>query len=517
VVLLGAGTAVRRVQLATVTKTAGTAVASASASASALTPACTAKACAAAHPGEAWVCRKSDSACVAVASEDCTPHFEPGDVGKEDTVWVGAMFPLKGADAKTSGDKPELGVEFARTEVAEATRPFDSPTSTRHVRRIAEVECDDATNAMRAAKHLVEDVGVPAIIGFGLGDRLVEVATAELMPHEVIALAPLTQNPNVTRIPRPTTLPPMVWRTTFSAEQAAAAAARLVDRALVSARIVSPALPNVVFAHTRTQRNQWFADRFYRGLVDDTVPEGTSKRTYDEVVLDGDAASAIERQRVATSITNLAPDVVVFGGPTELLPPIVEAIERSWASSRRPRPSYLLNICTTEAFDAYLGRSLERRRRLYALCSPSDTVENARFVARFNSHASTPVTLQANPSSSYDAFYAIAYAAFSLTDQRVGGVPLARAFGRLGSPGVHIEVGPIGIFDGIRALDAGGNIDLTGAASSLDFDLSTGEIQSDLVLVCPGIDASGAAYGDVDSGIVFRARTNAVEGTSHCP
>jgi hypothetical protein len=85
-------------------------------------------------------------------------------------------------------------------------------------------------------------------------------------------------------------------------------------------------------------------------------------------------------------------------------------------------------------------------------------------------------------------------------------------------PGRPIDVGPTGVFDAITALSKGEQIDLQGAAGDLDFDLSNGEAPADFDLLCAEIDASGSATGhDVESGLVYRARTQSVEGALHCP
>src|SRR5262249_42246932 len=79
-------------------------------------------ACVTAHNGEAWRCRASDHRCVPIASEDCTPMFEPGDLDAEDTVWIGALFPRRGPNAEAFGEMNVAGADFARRELAQATR-----------------------------------------------------------------------------------------------------------------------------------------------------------------------------------------------------------------------------------------------------------------------------------------------------------------------------------------------------------------------------------------------------------
>jgi hypothetical protein len=97
-------------------------------------------------------------------------------------------------------------------------------------------------------------------------------------------------------------------------------------------------------------------------------------------------------------------------------------------------------------------------------------------------------------------------------------VPSARAIARLVPPGAPVTTGPTQIFAAISALAAGESIDLQGTASALDYDLATGEAPSDFALLCPDVDAAGRARGeDVESGVVYRAKEQRVEGTMRCP
>ena len=83
-----------------------------------------------------------------------------------------------------------------------------------------------------AARHLVDDVGVPAILGFGSGREVVDVAGGYLIGQRVLTMATLTESPAITRLPQPTDLPRLVWRTTTNFEASAAAMAHFVHDVL---------------------------------------------------------------------------------------------------------------------------------------------------------------------------------------------------------------------------------------------------------------------------------------------
>jgi branched-chain amino acid transport system substrate-binding protein len=410
------------------------------------------------------------------------------------------------------------GVELARKELAGATRALDGTGASMRVPRIALVACDDSEDPMRAARHLVEDVGVPAILGFSSGQEVVDVAGSLLVRRGVLSVASLTSSPLVTRLPQPPGTPPMVWRTTYGLDQVATVVAAVVHDVLEPRLAARPGSMRVALVRDDTASALSFGDALFKQLVFNGKPAVQNGRAYQELTFaaeSGGPGAAALADRVARA----ASTVVVLLGNGEATVPLVEAVEARWPAAA-PRPTYVVALDPVGPFAGYLGDSADRRRRLFALSSVSTTETNARFVMRFNDARAgeEPVGLTLNPATSYDAFYLLAYAAYALQGAAVTGPALAGAFGRLVPPGEPIEVGPTHVFDALRLLAAGRTIDLQGAASGLDFDRATGEAPSDFALLCPAVDGAGRATGaDVESGVVFRARSRRVEGRMDCP
>ena len=470
------------------------------------------RACVAAHGGAPFVCRASDGACVAVASDDCTPTFEPADLGADDTVWIGAMFPTKGPGAETHGAMNVAGTELARQEIARSTSALVGSGASLHVPRIALVACDDSVDPMRAARHLVDDVGVPAILGFDSGQEIVDVAGSYLIQHDVLTVASLTTSPLVTRLPRPAGVPPLVWRTTFNLESVADATAQMVH-----AFDLGPKTIRVSLAHGDSVAAQAFAERLYRKLIFNGKSAMDNAGDYQEIAFPAAAHQPADVARVVDAIVQKSPAIVIALGSYQMTVPIVAGVEAHWPAGA-PRPTYLVPNDTLELFAPFLGDDVDRRRRLFTIESLSGSTPNARFVIRYNATHAKPVTATFNPGSTYDAFYLLAYATFALGDQPAHGATLARAFSRLVPPGAPIDVGPTGVFDAITALSKGGSIDLQGTQSDLDFDLTTGEAPTDFALLCAAVDVKGRADGhDVESGVVYRARTHSIDGVMRCP
>ncbi len=472
--------------------------------------------CTASHGGEPYACRKSDGACVPIASEDCVPTFAPADLTRNDTVWIGAALPTKGPKAQAFGAMNATGIEFARSEISVASASLTDPGASKHVPPIALVTCDDSTDAERAIHHLVDDVGVPAVIGFGSGQKLAQLASSFLIPRRVLSIATLSTNPIATHVPQPDNLPHMVWRTTYSRTDVAAAIAGFV-RDVLEPRLPDAARPTrVTLARIDQQAGALFGDELHRRAVFNGKTAVDNGDAYAEVLIPEALPDPVALQGLADQVVATRPSFVVLTGDTAVMAPLVAQIEARWHGG--PRPTYLLSDDSTDSLAPLIGESAERRRRMFAVTPPSNEAPTARFVLRYNeAHADRPVTRYVNPSMSYDAVYLLAYAAFSIGPAVVDGPSMGRAFARLVPPGDALEVGPNGVFDGISTLATGRSLDLRGASSALDFDLATGEARVDFALVCPDVDARGRASGDHESGVFYRTVQGTVDGALRCP
>ena len=470
--------------------------------------------CVEAHGGAPYVCRASDHQCVAIDSQDCKATYEPGDLVADDTVWFGAMFPAKGPQALQFGNMSLDGAELAREEVAAATAALTSTNSSKRVRRIALVACDDSEDPMRAARHLVDDVGAPAILGFRSGQELVELADGLLLPRQVVAVASLTTNPTITSVQKPSSEPRLVWRTTYNFRALAEATARLVHDVL-EPRLSPNGATRIVLVHGDDVSSVAFAETFYKRLVLNGKAAIDSEDDYQEIPLKG--AGVEEIAAAAERVRSARPTLVVLRADDDALAPLMQLIEEHAPPAKRP--GYLIASGATGDVASFFGDSVDRRHRVFAVMTPSNSSPNARFVIRYNQSRATPVSRVTNGSSSYDAFYLLAYGLLGLGDgEPVTGSAIARDFSRLVPPGKAIEVGPTSVLDALSVLRSGGGIDLEGAATGLDFDLATGEADCDFALLCPGVRKDGRASGeDVESGAVYRAKSGRSEGVLRCP
>jgi branched-chain amino acid transport system substrate-binding protein len=365
----------------------------------------------------------------------------------------------------------------------------------------------------------VDEVGVPAVIGFRTSDEAIEAATSTLIPKGVLGIAALNTSPMISSLPTTPGQPRMIWRTTYSAAEMALPVAELVPRVLEPE--LKPKLGGQPLKVALVRQNDatglGFADALFRSLHFNDRSALENESSYREFVGKlGAGDDPAEASQIVGKLAAFAPNVIVYFGSDEALVRIVEPLEKGWRGAGA-RPRYVKTSPFGPPVLALIGSSAERRRRFVSLTTVSTTAANARFVARYNEEYGDSVTRTFSPNSSYDAFYVIAYATYALGDAPVTGAALATAILRLTPPGPTIDVGPSGIFDAINKLASGGRVDLNGATGPLDFDPVTGDARVDLAVLCVDVDPRGVATDNRESGLVYDAASGSLRGAMHCP
>jgi serine/threonine-protein kinase len=506
-VALGAGGATLRAR-----RGAGdTAKPASAAPASAPAGECTVNAdCVRAHGGEPWHCNTQRHACIPVASPDCKVYAEPHDAEASDVVWLGGLFPF---DSK-SGLVPEMrGADLARREFAQVLGPSAGRGGALHARPIAVAMCDEGGDPERALRHLVEDVEVPAVIGFRSSATALSVIPTELLPNHVLSFVSISQAPAITRIPQPPNEPRLIWRSTLDRDECVRPLAALVSdvlepKARAAGLGTQPLRVATVWGKSASHDmvDALFAALHFNGK--DALSNGSSFRQF---VLEEGAAQA---KALVEDLVAFAPNIVFFADEA-FVANVLPGLE---AGSGARRPTYVTEDGLSQSVAAFVGADAGRRHRFFAATNVSTTMANAELVLRYNmAYPREPVLRTEAPQPSYDAFYALAYATYALGDAAVTGPALSGALDRLLPPGRRVSVGPAPIYEAFGALRAGERIDLVGAIGPLDFDRAKGEAPIDYSIVCLGKDDRGLAFSSVDSGLVYDARANELRGVLHCP
>jgi serine/threonine protein kinase/ABC-type branched-subunit amino acid transport system substrate-binding protein len=468
--------------------------------------------------GEKRVCR--GGSCVALDSVDCHVVGAPDVLESDATLFLGVMFPHAGPNSDADSIR---AIELAREDFMSQMSGLPTKSGTGRSRPLALVVCDDDVDPMRAAKHLVSDVGVPAVIGFGSSKEVIDLATSVFIPAGVLTLAATNSSPFIASIPQPPNGPRLVWRTTLNA------AYGVTPLALFVSQIIEPRIRENLKGAEKTAP---IRVAFVRG--DNTVGVGLSGAlfstlrfngksvmdngaSFTELVYPWQSDAPADYVSVVDAAIEETPHLfVVNASGHDLTRALYSEIEARWPAGAQKPTFVVIDYPHGDEFLAFLAGDAGRKARYFGVTAPPRTETNVKFTMRYNEKAKVPVTLATSPGDAYDAFYVMAYAAFVIGDAPITGASLAQAIPRLVPPGPRIEVGRADMFEAFRVLRAGGNIDLAGAGSALDFDLAAGESANDIVLLCGRAGSKGKTVL-AESGLYFDARTRKVAGKFDCP
>ena len=480
---------------------------------------CTSASCASAATPS--VCRKG--ACVPLVSEDCALMARPEDVGNEATIWIGAMFPTRGP-MEPEFEGAVRAVDLARRDFIDVSNGLPPARSGGPVRPLAVLACDDGEDAPRAARHLLDDVGVPAVIGFARSKEVVDLAVDQFNPHGVLALAANTA-PMISDIPRLPGQPRLVWRTTISgpviARSMAAVVGMVIEPDLRRARVLRPDEPmRVALVRADNASGIGLSDALVSSLRynDGKSVALNGDSAYREVVMAdtaGRAGRVAADDGAVAQLRAFRPHVVLdaageFGS-------LVDGLEAAWPPIEHFRPRYLAQgtLSGTELATA-IARSPELARRVFGVDTAIDTPAVAKFVLRYNQVFTPNITALEATDAPYDAFYLLAYAIAALGDSPIDGASLARAIPRLQGGETPVDVGPGGIYAALAALERGERIDLRGTVTTLDFDDATGDAPATYAVFCFRSDASGH-LAPAESGLSFDGKSGRPSGELRCP
>jgi branched-chain amino acid transport system substrate-binding protein len=460
--------------------------------------------------GAPAICRARDRRCAALLSPEC-PSVH-GDITSDDTLVFGTMFTLTGTNGP-AGLARQHSAELALDEIKQSVGGIRSGVDGRP-RPLAIVECDDNLDSVRPANHLVDDVGVQAILGVASSSRVIEVATKVTIPKGVLLISPTATTPALTSLPDAN----LVWRT--SPSDALQSIALLDQLPALEARFRTD---NVVPAGTKlgvtfVYINEAYGLGLYEAVtrngqlngkpIGDPANAGLSEgRTYPPNPTD------LEPQIAATLAESPRPAILVLFGSTEVVTKFIGPLESRWGTSA-PRPLYLLadGGQKTELLALAAADDALRKRVRGTVPAASRATNNFdTFVFKYEGQFGGPAPSVFGMAGTYDAMFLLGYSVAAAGPRPVTGDELQKGFGRLVS-GAKISVGGTGMNAGFQALASPGTFDFDGASGPLDFDLATGEARSNIDVWCIAKDATGRPVF-APSKRLFDATANAMTGT----
>lgn len=470
------------------------------------------------------ICRKSDRKCVPLLSDECPSVLaDAEDLANDDAIVIGTVLGRTGVAAAAAA-AIEDAMDLARRDFKTATPGLPPATSGGKQRPLVLVNCDEANDPIQAANHLV-DLGVPAVIGAYYSSSTIKIATEVTIPNNILLVSPASNSPLVTSLA--SSNPRLVWRTVPSDIIQASVVPKVVTT------VLEPKIKETLGENTTLK-----IAIVHRG---DAAGVGISQRVIPELTFNGKAAvsnqdnfieidygdpldkvnnpdPAVKYAEAAAKLLAFQPHIAITVGSTsEVITSIFGPLEQQWTLSGY-RPHYLLanNTLQSQVTLDFIGANADLRHRVlgHIAGSSGQLVDALRF--RFNSTCDSAYT--GLVPFAYDAVYLVAFGIVANGGAELTGPNIADSFSKLLQSSPSVSVGVDGISSAYASLTRNKGIDLNGVSGPMDYNVDTGDAESDVQIWCAGVDeASGAAKGYQNSGLYYSAKERALKGELDCP
>ena len=467
--------------------------------------------CLAIPGGQFSICRAQT--CVPLLSLDCGAVY--GNYETDGARFIGALIPLSPPHEST-GLSIQSAIRLASEDFADGLPAGPSGAGFRPP--LAIVVCDETEDPVRAATHLVQDIGVQAIVGATLTDATRAVA-AVTNPAGVLLVSP-TSGGTISDV-NPDGL---VRRTCPPDALEAQAMAQIVEQVFAPRVVTTPGAMMRVAVLNKTDTSG--ADLTASFLSDLSLNGYPALDAHNVGYLiaanygDPDSNPNADVSGAIAMVTGPnAPDVVVLIGNTEAATELLSGIELTWPGGKRPY--YLVSsgvivpelLTATAANDAYT-RTLGAEPGIDPEMNPLHP-----FVVRYEQSVNDGISdvHVFGTANAYDAVYLVggAHAVLGLQGKPVTGPNLRDALAELTMNGtMPYDVGPAllmsssgGPNDAPLTMAANGGIDLNGTSGPLDFDPVTFEVSSPVRILCPTMDPTTQMITFADSGMAYDGTT----------
>lgn len=490
--------------------------------------------------GEFQICRKKEGetvgTCVALKSALCDTVI--GNYKAPDPFIFGSIHPTK---APVAGDADvgiamEESIKLALSELQKSAKGLPIPNDTAR-REVVMIGCSDnaeSADSITAAKHLVEDVGVQAIIGGAFSGITIDTTTNVTIPNKALFITASGTSPAITDLSdKPAgSQYGLVWRTVPSDNFQANALAQYMDVVETSVRtelsLQSGDKLKVVVLHTSDAYGTGLRDALQQKLKfngQDALAQANTNYfavAYDD--LDQDPPVTYYTEAKNKAIMEGAHVIFLFGF-SEAVTEVFAKIELEWTIPTH-RPRYVLSDAiygSTLANTINVGepdpmkRADWRRRTTGVVPGPSDQdILYKGFLVSYASGMRPGDPTIFGAASAYDAAYLLFYSAATITDGPITGVKLAEGMAKMSKadPAVEavVKVGASELPSVLNKLAAGTykSIDYNGAFGPLNFDSTTGEPAANVQIFCLANDGTGNAKSQL-SGAFYNADTQMLE------
>lgn len=460
-----------------------------------------------------YACVTPGKPCVNLLSEDCTQVV--GDFTADNVVYFGDMAAIKvNAEQQQIAQNYLNALTMAVKEVNQSAGGLVNPGHPG--RSPVFVVCDDLANPQRALNHLVNDVKIPGAIIDADTAVTLDLASKIAIPARVLTIAPNDPTPQFRDFSPKNGL---LWTTWSPEDKLAVALTKIVpeEEAKIKADQSKTTVKLVVIAFN-DGTNQSVANAFESNLKFNNMTPLANGANYLRVNTgDPKNPDGYDYTNDIAAVLAKQPDIIVAFGGSVVLDGMLGPIEAQWPVGP-PRPTYAFTegLFTPALLDAVSSQPNLRLRVRGVRRTPVTGEPHDGFVLRYRAAANN-VDPVPGVDHLYDSVYMLMYLTVAASGSpTLDGKALSDQMALLNPPASNkINVGPQDLNKGFTTLITHTAIDLVGASSNLDYDLSTGVIKyQPLEVGC--ISAPVGTPQFAAAGETFDADLN-LAGTYNCP
>jgi branched-chain amino acid transport system substrate-binding protein len=350
------------------------------------------------------------------------------------------------------------------------------------LRPLVAVVCrNDLSLVEVGAKHLLEEVGVPAVISHLPSAENKRFFVEQALDKQVLVVNPGFSDNTLTAV----STNGLLWHMIGDVRDVGPAYVPLLER--IEGHLARSEPLRVAMLVSKRYAEESIANTITPALKFNgkTVTENGSNFFTASVTALADNPSA-DYASVTAELLKFRPHVVIAITREELVSKILPVVEGAWSTAApgQARPFYVLPTSLSGNLDLlnYVsvdsdGDTSEGKRMRFAGIAPASAADMTlyeQFLVRFR----TVYPFFANPGgfeNFYDSVYFLANAMFAAGSvPKLTGADIARGMQRVIDGNMSINVGPMSIADGFSALAAGGEIRLVGTMGPADFDPGLG-------------------------------------------
>jgi branched-chain amino acid transport system substrate-binding protein len=465
------------------------------------------------------VCRKND--CVSLTTDLCQTVYatkaNPQDAYlDENAFFIGAILPAEAYDP--IGPVIEKAIKLALDDFGKVNG-LPAVTGTGK-RPMVLVGCNDGENGDKgvdAANHLIDTLGIQAIVGYAFSGTTIQLATDVTIPKGVLLFSPSATSDDITQIADND----LLWRTSPRDSLQSAALSQYYPEVEARARGLFPMIPANNIKVAIISNNDSYGVGLADGLQGQLMFNGKSALSQKDTNYKrfdyGDPGAP--NLGIVAQVAAFSPHVIFVFGFNEGVDPVFTSIESSFGSPADGHmPLWVFSDAgnVSDLWDKAI--TTEEQRQRISGSSPGVLKDKylpySTFLATWDASPHIPAVDTLGPAGAYDITYLFAYSAVAVGQDPPTGANLAKKGLRKMTPPPAmpvVTVGRPGINDAFQKLQAGVAFNFEGASGPLDFD-EFGEAQSDIQIWCVPPGAGKPASPSISSGRFYSASEKKMDG-----